>query len=74
MHHAFDEWMKRNFPRVRFERFADDVLIHCISYSQAEEILEKIQVRLKECKLEVHPDKTKIVYCKDQKRKGSYKN
>jgi len=74
MHHAFDEWMKRNFPKVRFERFADDVLIHCISQSQAEEVLEKIKIRLKECNLEVHPDKTKIVYCKDQKRKGSYEN
>lgn len=74
MHHAFDEWMKRNFPKVRFERFADDVLIHCISQSQAEEMLEKIKIRLKECNLEVHPDKTKIVYCKDQKRKGSYEN
>ena len=74
MHHAFDEWMKRNFPKVKFERFADDIVTHCISYKQAEEMLEEIKIRLRKCNLEVHPDKTKIVYCKDQKRKGSYEN
>ena len=74
MHHAFDEWMKRQFPEVKFERFADDVLAHCSSKKQAEKVLEEIRVRLKECGLELHPEKTKIVYCKDADRKGSYEH
>lgn len=74
MHHAFDAWMKRRFPEVRFERFADDCVVHCGSQKQAEKVLEEIRVRLKECGLELHPDKTKIVYCKDDDRMGSYAN
>lgn len=74
MHHAFDEWMKRQFPEVRFERFADDIVAHCSSQKQAERILEAIRVRLKECGLELHPEKTKIVYCKDVDRPGSYEH
>lgn len=72
MHHAFDDWMKRQFPEVRFERFADDILAHCSSQMQAERVPEEIRIRLKECGLELHPEKTKIVYCKDVDRKGSY--
>lgn len=74
MHHAFDEWMKRHFPSIRFERFADDILAHCSSLRQAEKVLEAIKNRLKDCGLEVHPGKTKIVYCKDSDRKGSYEH
>ena len=61
MHHAFDEWMERHFPYVKFERFADDALLHCQSLRQAEKVLEAIKDRLKECGLELHPEKTKIV-------------
>ncbi len=74
LHHTFDEWMKRHFPGVKFERFADDILVHCSSQKQAEKILEAIKARLKECGLEIHPEKTKIVYCKDADRKGSYEH
>jgi RNA-directed DNA polymerase len=74
MHHAFDDWMKRHFSEVRFERFADDGVAHCSSRKQAEKLLEKIRKRLKECGLELHPAKTKIVYCKDDYRKGSHEN
>jgi RNA-directed DNA polymerase len=74
MHHAFDDWMKKQFPAVKFERFADDILTHCSSRKQAEKVLEAIRTRLKECGLELHPDKTKIVYCKDKDRKGSYEH
>lgn len=69
MHHALDEWLKRHFPKVKFERFADDGLLHCQSLRQAEKVLEAIKDRLGECGLELHPEKTKIVYCKDGKRK-----
>ncbi|MGX6641529.1 group II intron reverse transcriptase/maturase [Legionella pneumophila] len=74
MHHAFDEWMRRHFPEVKFERFADDILAHCSSLKHAEKVLEAIRNRLKECGLELHPEKTKIVYCKDADRKGSYEH
>lgn len=74
MHHAFDDWMKRHFPAVKYERYADDILAHCSSQRQAEKVLEAIKIRLKECGLEVHPEKTKIVYCKDADRRGSYEH
>jgi RNA-directed DNA polymerase len=74
MHHAFDDWMKRHFPEVKFERYADDILGHCSSLKQAEKVLEAIRIRLQECGLELHPEKTKIVYCKDVDRKGSYEH
>ena len=74
MHHAFDDWMRRHFPEVRFERFADDIVAHCSSLKQAEKVLGAIRDRLKICGLELHPEKTKIVYCKDADRKGSYKH
>ena len=74
MHHAFDAWIERQFPEVKFERFADDILAHCSSQKQAEVVLEEIRIRLKECGLELHPAKTKIVYCKDADRRGAYEN
>lgn len=74
MHHAFDEWMERHFPYVKFERFADDALLHCQSLRQAEKVLEAIKDRLKECGLELHPEKTKVVYCKDADRTGSHEH
>ncbi len=74
MHYAFDEWMKRTFPNVPFERYADDGLAHCSSYEQAKRVLEAIKLRLQECGLEIHPDKTRIVYCKDDDRKKSHEH
>jgi RNA-directed DNA polymerase len=72
MHFAFDEWMRRTFPYVPFERYADDGIVHCLSYEQANEVLEAMKQRLQECGLEIHPDKTRIVYCKDDRRKKSH--
>lgn len=74
MHHAFDEWMERHFSYVKFERFADDGLVHCQSLKQAEKVMEAIKKRLNECGLELHPEKTKIVYCKDVDRRGSHEH
>lgn len=71
LHYAFDEWMKRNFPNNPFARYADDMVIHCRTKKEAEKLKEEIGKRLQECKLELHPDKTKIVYCKDSNRTGS---
>lgn len=74
LHYAFDEWMRRNYPDIPFERYADDIIVHCRSERQAKWIRSMIKRRLSQCKLEVHPEKTKIVYCKDDKRRGSYQN
>ena len=74
MHHAFDDWMRRNFPQVPFERYADDGVVHCQTFKQAQTVLEAIRQRLKDCGLELHPEKTRIVYCKDDDRKGSYEH
>lgn len=74
MHHVFDDWMKKHFPEIMFERYVDDALVHCRSKRSAKEVLEAIRNRFKECGLELHPDKTKIVYCKDADRKGSHEH
>ncbi|MGJ0626036.1 group II intron reverse transcriptase/maturase [Xenorhabdus bovienii] len=72
LHYAFDMWMKREFPVVRFERYADDIVIHCKSHAQAMMLRGKLRKRLAECKLEMSPGKTKVVYCKDRERTEAY--
>ena len=72
LHYAFDQWMSRNYPDNPFERYADDSVIHCRSEAEAKELKERIGARMAECKLELHPEKTKVVYCKDGNRKGTY--
>ena len=74
LHYAFDLWMRRTFPRVRFERYADDAIVHCGSERQAREVLEAIRGRFEQCGLELHPTKTRIVYCKDDDRPGNYEH
>jgi len=74
LHYAFDKWMDKIFPEIPFERYADDVICHCVSKKQAKFVLYAIKRRLSECRLELHPEKTKIVYCKDNRRKGNYPN
>ncbi|GGT56446.1 group II intron reverse transcriptase/maturase [Streptomyces atratus] len=72
MHYAFDTWMAREYPGVRFERYCDDVVVHCRNEVQAHQVRQAIGGRLAECGgLELHPDKTRIVYCKDRNRRGS---
>jgi len=72
MHYAFDVWMTRTFPGVSFERYCDDVVVHCASKGQAELVRGAIAKRLRECRMELHPVKTRIVYCKDADRRGSH--
>jgi RNA-directed DNA polymerase len=71
MHYAFDLWLAREFPLVRFERYADDAVIHCVSERQARQVLAALHERMARVGLELHPGKTKIVYCKDSNRRGS---
>jgi RNA-directed DNA polymerase len=68
MHYCFDKWMDINFPNNPWCRYADDAIIHCKSEKQATYIRNRLKRRLNECKLEIHPEKTKIVYCKDSNR------
>jgi len=74
LHYAFDQWMQRTFPMVPFERYADDGLVHCRSERQAREVLDAIRGRFEQCGLELHPVKTKIVYCKDDDRPEDYEH
>jgi len=74
LHYAMDRWLSKNYPTIPFERYADDAVCHCKSEMEAEQLKEALTKRLEECKLELHPDKTKIVYCKDDKRRGEYEN
>ena len=72
MHYAFDAWMTREYPGIRFERYADDVVVHCVTERQARNLVAAIGDRMEQVGLRLHPDKTKIVYCKDQKRRLDY--
>ena len=74
LHYTFDLWMGRTFPGVPWCRYADDGLIHCNTEQQAQAIRAALAARLAECGLELHPEKTRIVYCKDGSRKGRYPN
>jgi RNA-directed DNA polymerase len=74
LHYAFDVWMRRRFPGVRFERYADDVAVHCKTEEEARSVLEAIRGRLAQCRLELHPTKTRIIYCKDDGRPGEYEH
>jgi len=72
MHYAFDKWLEREFPAVEFERYADDAVVHCATQRQAREVLAALEQRMAEVGLQLHPDKTRIVYCKDRKRCQRY--
>ena len=74
LHYVLDKWLMKTCRNVRFVRYADDVIVHCKNKEQAELVLGMIRTRLEECELELHPEKTIIVYCKDHKRTGDYEN
>jgi RNA-directed DNA polymerase len=74
MHYAFDLWMKRKCPGCPFARYADDAVVHCRSEAQAKLVMRAIAARLEACGLTMHPEKSKIVYCKDSNRTGKYPN
>ncbi len=74
LHYGFDAWMARTFPGVPWCRYADDGLVHCRTEQEAQVVMAKLNARLAECGLQMHPEKTQIVYCKDGSRKGRYPN
>jgi RNA-directed DNA polymerase len=74
MHYAFDSWLQREYPTVQFERYADDAVVHCATERQAKQVLAALNARMEEVGLQLHPTKTKIVYCKDSKRRLDCEN
>lgn len=72
LHYAFDMWIVREYPSSQFERFADDAVIHCRTLAEAEEVLAALRTRMAEVGLELHPEKTRIVYCKDNNRPDQF--
>ena len=69
LHYVFDEWMRRNHPDILFERYADDIVCHCRTERQAEHLKTALEHRFGECGLLLHPEKTKVVYCRDSNRR-----
>ena len=74
LHYVFDKWMERNYPQNPFCRYADDAVAHCRNEAEVHRLQTALEIRFKECGLELHPQKTKIVYCKDDDRRGDYPN
>jgi RNA-directed DNA polymerase len=72
MHYAFDRWLTRTCPTVAFERYADDAVVHCVTRQQAEQVLVALQERMAAGGLQLHPDKTRIVYCRDSNRREDF--
>jgi RNA-directed DNA polymerase len=72
LHYAFDRWVTEHLRSVRFCRYADDGVIHCKSQAQAEYVLRRVAERFRACGLELHPEKTRIVYCRDVNRPAEY--
>jgi RNA-directed DNA polymerase len=72
MHYAFDTWMTRNFPGCPFERYADDAIVHCTTRRQAQHVLSRIAQRMGRVGLTLHPEKTRIGYCKDGRRRDQH--
>lgn len=74
LHYVFDDFMSKEFKSIPWERYADDGVAHCVSLKQAKYLIKRLDERFKSYGLELNLDKTKIVYCKDDDRKGDYEN
>jgi RNA-directed DNA polymerase len=68
LHYVLDKWLSKQYPGIAFVRYADDIVIHCQTETEAKQLLEAIRARLTECKLRLSEEKTKVVYCKDYRR------
>jgi RNA-directed DNA polymerase len=72
LHYAMDKWLEQTHPTVSYVRYADDAILHCRSKEQAEEVLKTLKERMQSCGLELHPEKTKLVYCRDYRRQENH--
>ena len=66
LHVVFDKWMEKEHPEKPFERYADDIVVHCKTEKQAKFVKAMIEKRMKSCKLELHPVKTKIIHLRGE--------
>jgi len=73
LHYALDKWLELNYPQLSFVRYADDIVIHCGSKEEAEQILKAVKERIEQVKLRLNETKTRVVYCKDYRRKAGHK-
>lgn len=73
LHYVFDKWLEQTYPNLMFVRYADDIIVHCSTEQEAEEVLASIKARMAACQLRLHEGKTKIVYCKKYKRRSANK-
>ena len=73
LHYVFDKWLEKTNPNLMFVRYADDIIVHCRTKQEAEQVLESIKYRMEECQLRLHDKKTKIVYCKKYKKRSASK-
>ena len=74
LHYTMDKWLEQTHPAVKYVRYADDAILHCKSKVQADYVLDNLNNRMMQCGLELHPDKTKLVYCKDYRRQGEHEH
>jgi RNA-directed DNA polymerase len=74
LHYAMDKWLEQTHPAVKYVRYADDAILHCKSKVHADYVLDNLNNRMMQCGLELHPDKTKLVYCKDYRRQGEHEH
>jgi RNA-directed DNA polymerase len=72
LHYGFDEWMRRTYPGTPFERYADDVICHCRSLKAAQALKAALEVRMEQCHLQLHPEKTRVVFCRGGSRRVDY--
>jgi len=73
LHYVFDKWLEKTYPNLMFVRYADDIIVHCKTKEEAEQVLESIKSRMTDCQLRLHEEKTKIVYCKNYKKRSESK-
>ena len=74
LHYAMDKWLEQTHSAVRYVRYADDAVLHCKSKVQADYVLRNVRKRMKQCGLELHPEKTRLVYCKDYRRQEQHES
>lgn len=74
LHFALDLWINEHYPTIEFVRYADDIVVHCESKAKAEEVLKGVRARLEQVKLRLNEDKSRVVYCKDYRRKEGHEN
>ncbi len=74
LHYALDRWLSVYHPSIPFCRYADDGILHCRTEAEANALRAQVDARLRECGLEMHPEKTRVVYCKDSRRTGTHEH